>query len=171
MMRARSGTRLGLAALTGAVGVLSLLTAYLFLTPIDTSPIAPPADKAEAQSLARAELATALDKKTPDQFRETVGRPLFNPTRKPVERAQVAAGRPKAEPVDLRLIGIMKVPNGPPRALLRSADEPTGKWIAEGAEIAGWRLKKIDDRSVVVQSGARSEELILSPTRRPPEER
>ena len=62
----------------------------------------------------------------------------------------------------------MKAADQPPRALLRSANEPTGKWIAEGAEFNGWKLRKVNERSVILQSGGRSQELKLATPRRPP---
>ena len=115
------------------------------------------------------ELATALDKKTAEQFQETVGRPLFNPGRRPVQRDEAAA-EPQAGPAELRLIGVMKSASQPPRALLRSANEANGKWIDEGAEFNGWKLRKVNERSVIVQSGSRSQELMLSMPRRAPGE-
>jgi len=169
-MRLRRGTRLGVGALTGAVVLLGLLSLHLWRTPVDISPVTPPSSKAEVARPASAEPTTALDKKTAELFQETVARPLFNPNRRPVERKESAAVQAKAETSDLRLVGVMKVGKEPPRALLRSASEPTGKWIAEGGEFNGWKLRKVNDRSVVVQSGARSQELQLTLPRRPPEE-
>ncbi len=116
------------------------------------------------------EPATTLDKRTAEQFRETVGRPLFNPSRRPVQRKETAEAGPSATVSDLRLVGVMKTADRPPRALLRSPNQPNGKWIAEGAELNGWRLHKVNERSVVLQSGARSHELKLSPPRRPPDD-
>jgi hypothetical protein len=170
VMRMRRGTRLGVGALTGAVVLLALLSLHLWHTPVDISPLAPPASRAETPRPASAEPATTLDTKTAEQFQETVGRPLFNPNRRPVERKESAAAQPKAEASDLRLVGVMKAGKEPPRALLRSANEPTGKWIAEGGEFGGWTLRKINDRSVVVQSGGRSQELQLTLPRRAPSE-
>ena len=64
----------------------------------------------------------------------------------------------------------MKAANQPPRALLRSANEPNGKWIAEGGEFNGWKLRKVNERSVILQSGGRSQELQLAVPRRSPDE-
>ncbi|MGH6691731.1 MAG: hypothetical protein ACREF4_13755 [Gammaproteobacteria bacterium] len=162
------GTRLGIAALAGAVVLLALLNLHLWSSPVDISPVAPPPGKAEAPHPDSTALVTALDKKTADEFRDTVRRPLFNPDRRPIERKETAA--PKAEASDLRLVGVMKAANQPPRALLRSAGEPNGKWVAEGGEFNGWKLSKVNERSVVLQSGGRSQDLQLAVPRRPPDE-
>ena len=114
--------------------------------------------------------ATALDSKTAEQFQETVGRPLFNPNRRPVERKEAAEAGPNAGVGDVRLVGVMRAADQPPRALLRSANASNGRWIAEGAEFNGWTLRKVGERSVVLQSGARSQELKLATPRRAPEE-
>jgi hypothetical protein len=60
----------------------------------------------------------------------------------------------------------MRAAGRPPRALIRSAHAPDGKWIAEGAEFNGWKLHEVGDRSVVLRAGARSHELKLAPPRR-----
>jgi hypothetical protein len=169
-MRMSRGTRLGIAALAGAVVLLGLINLYLWSSPVDISPLTPPTGKAEAPRADDTAPATKLDKKTADDFRETVGRPLFNPDRRPVERKETAAAEPKTEANGLRLVGVMKAANQPPRALLRSATEPNGKWIAEGGEFNGWKLSKVNERSVVLQSGGRSQELQLAVPRRPRDE-
>jgi hypothetical protein len=168
-MRMSRGARLGIATLAGAVVLLGLLNFYSWRSSVDISPITPPPDKTGAPRPDSTAPATALDKKTADDFRETVRRPLFNPDRRPVERKETAA-EPKAEVSDLRLVGVMKAANQPPRALLRSADAPNGKWIAEGGEYNGWKLRKVNERSVILQSGGRSQELQLAVPRRPPDE-
>jgi general secretion pathway protein N len=168
-MRMKRGTRLGIAALAGAAGLLALLNLDLLRSPIDTSPIASPADKADAPRPDSTALTTALDTKTLEQFQDTVGRPLFNPGRRPVQRKGPAAAAPE-EASHLRLIGVLKLGKEPPRALLRSADKRTGEWIAEGAAFNGWTLRKVNERSVIMQSGKRSQELTLSTPRRAPDE-
>jgi len=150
--------------LAGAAGVLAWLDYSLLLEPVDISPVAPPPGRAEARLQASPPPATALDKRTPEQLQEIVSRPLFNPTRRPVERtepAAAAARAPKVEPARLRLVGVMMTEGGAPRALIRYADEPTGRWIAEGGEYHGWTLTKVNEGSVIVEAGGRSLELML----------
>ena len=161
-MGSRRGARLAVAVLAGAAGVLAWLDYHLLQSPVDISPVAPPPGKAEARSQHSAPPATALDKKSAEQFQEAVSRPLFNPSRRPVQRTETAARvPPKAEPAKLRLVGVMKADDGPPRALIRFAGEPTGRWIAEGGEYHGWTLTKVNDGSVIVEAGGRPQELML----------
>jgi len=161
MGRAR-GTKVAVAALAGAAGVLAWLDVQLLQSPVDVSPVAPPQSKTESRPQQNPQPATALEKRTPEQFPETVGRPLFNPSRRPVQRTEAAARvPPKAEPARLRLVGVMKADDGPPRALIRFADEPAGKWIAEGVEYHGWTLIKVNEASVIVEAGGRTQELVL----------
>jgi hypothetical protein len=163
--------RPGIAALAGAIVLLGLINLHLLRSPVDISPIAPPPGKSDVPRADISQPGTALDKKAAEQFQETVGRPLFNPDRRPVERKETAEAGPNAAPSDLRLVGVMKAADQPPRALLRSSNAPTGKWIAEGGEFQGWKLRRVNERSVVLQSGARSQELKLDTPRRSPDER
>jgi general secretion pathway protein N len=158
----------GVAALAGAAVLLAILNLQLLRTPVDVSPIAPPARETDAPRPDSGRPATALDTRTAEQFQETVGRPLFNPSRRPVPRKEAAEARPNAGVGDLRLVGVMRAADQPPRALLRSANAANGRWIAEGAEFNGWTLHKVDERSVVLKSGARSQELKLAAPRRAP---
>jgi hypothetical protein len=161
-MGSRKGTKAAVAALAGVAGVLAWLDFQLLQSPVDISPVAPPPGKAEARPQQSPQPATALDKMTPEQFRETIGRPLFTPNRRPVQRPETAARMAsKAEPARLRLVGVLKPDDGPPRALIRFADEPVGKWIAEGGEYHGWTVTKVNDGSVTVEAGGRTLELIL----------
>lgn len=159
-MRNRRGARLAVAALAGAAALLLLLVLHLLQRPIDVSPASPPMGNAASRPPEALQLATALDKKTAAQFQETVNRPLFNPSRKPVQRQKAEAGPPK-EAGKLRLIGVMQLGPGPRRALIRFSGERTGRWLAEGAEHNGWKLSKVNAHSVVVQAGGRSQELKL----------
>ncbi len=166
-MRLSNGIRLSVAAPAVAAALLALVSLQLLRTPVDISPVAPSAGKVDAPPPGSVEPATTLDKRTADAFRETVSRTLFNPSRRPVERKESAEDGPGVAVSDLRLVGVMKSADRPPRALLRSPNEPTGKWITEGAELNGWKLHKVGERSVVLKSGARSHELKLAPPRRP----
>ncbi len=169
-MRRQQGKGKAIAAMAGLVGVLALLNVYVLVTPIDTSAVVPSADTAAAPDRGSSSLATALDKKPVVRFQETVGRPLFNPSRRPVQRDSDNARQAPDEPPDMRLVGVMKTGDRPPRALLRFAGEQTGRWLAEGEEHNGWTLRKIDARSVVVESGGRSHEVVLSGARRASDE-
>jgi hypothetical protein len=169
-MRVKKGTSTAIALLAGTVGVLALLDWYLVSSPVDTSPIAPAAGNADTPHRGGSGLATALDKKPVAQFEEIVSRPLFNPGRRAVQRGGDAAKETPDEPPAMRLVGVMKTAGRPGRALIRFANEPTGRWLSEGEEHNGWRVRKVDARSVIVEGGGRSHELALSSPRRTSDE-
>jgi hypothetical protein len=161
-MATRRGRKLAVAALLGAAGLLAWLDLSLLQGPVDISPVAPPPGKAAARPGPIPPPATALDKRRSEQLNETVARPLFNPTRRPMDRPEAVAVRPpKVEPAKLRLVGVMKPDGAPPRALIRFADDPTGRWVAEGSEYHGWTLTKVNEGSVIVEAGGRTQELLL----------
>jgi hypothetical protein len=156
-----------------AVAALLLVNIYLFATPIDTSAIkslAGPAIRERADDT----LATPLDGRSPETFAEIVQRPLFNSSRKPIDRARPRmAEAPQASvaaPPDLRLVGVAKSRTTPGRALLRVADEPVGRWIAEGESVNGWTLRSVRERGVVLEFGGRVHELTLRVPRRAAED-
>lgn len=170
-MGAQQGSRKPMiGVLAGAVAVLVLLNWHLAQSPIDISPIAPEADRAAGPRKDGLDLATALDRKSAAQFSETVSRPVFHPNRRPVQRDQSRAEDSGAGPGDMRLVGVMKSPDQPARALIRMTNEATGKWIAEGEEFNGWKLREVNARSVVVEAGGRSHELTFASGRRPRED-
>jgi hypothetical protein len=169
-MRTKRRARLAISALAGGAGLLAVLNLHLVQSAVDISPLVPSGDRTELEPLQAQALVTPLDKKTAEQLAETVGRPLFHPSRRPVQRAEaVAAPEPTAEPPSkLRLVGIVRFADQPPRALIRFAGEPMGKWLVEGAEHKGWRLSKVNARSVMIQSGKRAHELTLPTLRSGP---
>lgn len=166
-MTAKFDPKTLLIALIGStVGVLVLLNAYLLQASVDISQIEPQSKKVDAGKGGTSDLTTVLDKKPVGQFRETVGRPLFNPDRKPVQRDRSQPVDSAAATGDMRLVGVMKLDHQPARALIRLAGETSGKWISEGERFGGWRLRQVNERSVVVEAGGRTHELTLQAARR-----
>jgi hypothetical protein len=149
--------------LAGACAILAFLTIYLLVASVDTAPILPGAPLGGGGEQTGGGLVTPLDGKPVSEFREIVQRPLFNSTRKPVDRPKAKAEGPAeaGSPLDLRLVGIVKSGNGPARALIREGDQATGKWISEGDTFGGWKLRAVKDRSVVVEGDGRTHELTL----------
>jgi len=169
-MRSNGDSSRRMVAVLGlAVGALALLNWHLAQSPVDITPIAPEASKVEGPRTHDSALLTPLDKKPIFAFRETVSRPVFVPDRKPVQRDQAPA-KEVAGPGSMRLVGVMKLGDQPGRALIRMASEPTGKWIVEGEQFDGWKLREVTVRSVIVESGGRSHELTLQSVRQPTDE-
>jgi len=149
--------------LAGACAILALFTVYLLVASVDTSPILPGAPLGGAGEQTGGGLVTQLDGRPVSEFREIVQRPLFNSTRKPVDRpkARVEAPAEAGSHLDLRLVGIVKSGAGPARALIREGDQANGKWISEGDTFGAWKLRSVKDRSVVVEADGRAHELML----------
>jgi hypothetical protein len=155
-----------LTMLGAGVAALLVLNLYLFQAPIDTSPIPPGTSKADRPNDGPSDLATPLDKKPVARFVEIVSRPLFTPDRKPVQRDRSQSSDTIAGTGDMRLVGVIKVDRQPARALIRLSSQSTGKWISEGEEFDGWKLRQVRERSVIVESGGRTHELELQAARR-----
>ena len=98
-------------------------------------------------------------------FDEVVRRPVFAATRRPFVQSAPAASQPAPAlpPPDIRLIGVT-INAGKKQALLRTAQQPRGRWIGEGESIDGWVLRDVRVDAAVVASGPQTHELRLYPT-------
>jgi hypothetical protein len=99
------------------------------------------------------------------EFDEIVRRPVFAASRRPFVPSAPTAVQPPARalpPPDVRVIGI-SINAGKKQALLRSAQQPRGRWIGEGESIDGWVLRNVRADAVVIASGQQSHELRLYP--------
>jgi len=92
---------------------------------------------------------------------EILARPLFEVSRRPPPpsaKPQIPVAPKVADapfPADKYvLVGTMRLPKQPARALLRTGANGPSAWIAEGASLAGWVVKSIgDDRVEFVAYG------------------
>ena len=153
------------------IGGLGLLNFKLADAPVDTSPI-PVLDSPTSETNAKASPPDSLVPRSLSEFGETIVRPLFSPTRRPVvaqvvppeaETAAVESPAPEASasvPSRLTLIGLMRVGDRD-RALIRSEDALRGTWIEVGQEISGWRVSEIDDKGVVIKGTSSRQVLFL----------
>jgi len=105
-------------------------------------------------------------------FLDTLARPLFRAGRRPAPPPVVEAPVKPAPPViakpvadeplpDLQLLGVMTLPNGTARALLRTRSDPKGVWMSPGETIDGWRLGRVGKDRVVLELGSRRHEVGL----------
>jgi hypothetical protein len=157
-------------ALFGIVAILAALNWHIAQSTVEISPLSPPHGHIGVPLSSSIDLVTPLDRKAVGQFEQMVERPLFNPNRKPIKREiRTDTGR-DTNPGDLKLIGVIKVGDQPSRALIRSANTQTGKWLAEGDEFDGWTLLKVGARSVTIESAGQLHELVLAAPRREAED-
>lgn len=161
-------------ALIVTVAGLGLLNAYLLRTPVEIGALSPAGigggESSPAVPPAKAQFR--LDATTPLNFPETGLRPLFWASRRPeAAKPDVAAPvqpvQPAAQPAadaatnEFRLAGIMQDERIGRRALIVWPELPEGRWLAEGAQFAGWRLAGIGQHAVRIEAGTRSRELKL----------
>lgn len=149
-----------------AVAGLGFANLRLMDFKVDTSPVVPAAASTAGAGQASKELALAPPARTIGEFPQTATRPVFFADRKVPEKpkpkqvvAEVreAAPPPAPPPEPLQLFGIMGAGSGK-RALVRTATDPQGTWLAVGEEYRGWQLREITtDNAIVEARGQRSE--------------
>ncbi|MBK8750407.1 MAG: hypothetical protein IPL99_01620 [Candidatus Competibacteraceae bacterium] len=108
----------------------------------------------------------------PDQYAETVARPLFIATRRP-EPPPPADEVPPPEPLltgpeqKFLLLGVMITPQMT-IALLRP-EEPNAKIVRlkPGETVGEWRLEMVSPNQVVLRKGAITQELVLARPKKP----
>lgn len=154
------------AALAVVTGALAWLAAG---SEIDTRPIAPNGEAALRGPLVAATAGPAANRPL-SAYRETLDRPLFEPSRRPRPEEPDGpladdAATPKRSPTadGLRIVGIMTGKGGAavPRALVRAPEEPQAIWVEAGAIIGGWKVARIGDRTVTLENGPQRHELNL----------
>jgi hypothetical protein len=163
--RNRMVRRLGLCAVVAALGWVNWWVIGLepgASVAAGTAPAnAPPA---------RTPVAQPLDERPLSEFGEIVRRPLFTTTRRPYvpaeptqRAAEPAPAVPTRPPPNVRLVGVV-IDAAKKRALLRTPEQPRGRWVEEGDTIDGWLLRNVEADAAVVALGGETHELRLYPT-------
>jgi len=132
------------------------------LEPVPPLAVASSADTPEAPVASQ----KPIDPLALSDFEEIVRRPVFTASRRPfvpTEKAQAVAGPAS---LDIRLAGVAIDINAK-RALLRTAQQPQGRWVEQGESIDGWLLKTVREDAVIVASGQQAHELRLYPAQGP----
>ncbi len=153
-------------ALAAGAIALAYMNWHLATTSVDVSPLAVsvPATS-EADALKEEELAPLAPLTSKDRLAETLERPLFNATRRPdpevPETPDLAAPASDATAFgNLKLVGLMQW-GANQRALIRVSGEPYARWVELGGDVNGWKLRAIENNSVVVEQDDRRHEIKL----------
>jgi hypothetical protein len=127
------------------------------------APAAIPVEQAGPRPMAGADrFAHPLASLALDDLRDTVRRPLFEKTRRPVEppprvapapAAPAPIPRPTADPNALSLLGVVKSDEGEAMALLRRNQSGQNVRLQEGETVDGWTIDRIDADAVVLRQG------------------
>jgi hypothetical protein len=163
--------RPGLVILLLAVGALAALNWRLLAMTIDISPAGLDGSAGPLESAVEAAAVAPFEPKPLSSFRDIEARPLFSPTRRPRAAAAQAAADvpplgPPRSPPDLRLVGLMMMAPAEKRALIRSPQEPRGRWLSEGGQVDGWNVLTIGANAVVIEGRGGHHELKLQGRRR-----
>lgn len=148
---------------TAAAGLL-YLNWSLWVTAVDTSPTHFSATD-QAIPVATDE---ALAMPTPaGEFPETLDRPVFLATRRPIPPKAVDDAGPQTAavaqltPDNLELRGVMRLDGKRAKALIRWNTEPPGTWVHIGDSIKGWSVREIHDDVAVIETNGQRYELRL----------
>ena len=161
--------------LISTIAGLGWLNLFLLRTPVETGVLARGGAGSEPSPPAApvAKATFRLDATTIEDFPQTSSRPVFWASRRPEVAKPAGAGVPgqpvQSAPqplsdtaaVEFRLAGILHDGASGRRALLVWPQLPEGRWVAEGAQVAGWKLAGIGMHAVRIESGSRSRELKL----------
>jgi hypothetical protein len=155
---------LALLFLCAGVTALALVNWWVMgLEPAPPFTVASSADTPEAPVFGQ----QPIDPLPLSDFEEIVRRPVFSASRSPfvvpTERAQTLAG---LRSPDLRLAGVA-IDTNKKRALLRTTQQPQGRWVEQGDSIEGWLLQSVREDAVIVASGQQTHELRLYPAQGP----
>lgn len=136
--------------------------------PGGSAPKAIAADQADAgvaasPSVGADQAAHPLASLALDQLHDTVGRPLFERTRRPLEPPQTRAApapalpapipRPAADPNALTLLGVLINDGGHAIALLQRNSTGQSVRLQEGDTVDGWTIERIEAEEVVLKQG------------------
>jgi len=162
--RARTAGLLLLGAVVAALGLANWWVLTLEPGASSSASAAPSGLTATVSSAAR-----PLDERPLSEFAEIVSRPLFTATRRPhvpaeptPVRAEPAAAEPRRPPPNVRLIGVV-IDAGKKRALLRTPEQPRGRWVEEGETIDGWQVRSVQADAAILGVGPGTHELRLYP--------
>jgi hypothetical protein len=160
--RIQNVVRVVLCAVLAALGLVNWWV-------MELEPLPPVAGAASAHAPA-APLSSLqpVNQRPLSDFEEFVRRPLFTASRSPfvpTGSTQTLAG-PSVRPSDIRLAGVA-IDAGKKQALLRTPQQPQGRWVEQGDSIDGWLLRSVRDDAVIVASGQQTHELRLYPTQDP----
>lgn len=155
--------------LAGVVAGLGLLNGSLLVVPVETSALMVSGPVGAGRQIVDStpQPSFRLDATTPSDFPEMASRPLFWPGRRPRPAALAAVAPPAPQSTEqtaafeFQLTGVLHDGGNARRALIVWPQQPSGRWVEVGADLAGWRLTGIGHHSIEIEDGGRRHELKL----------
>ena len=137
---------------------------------IDISPATP-----EHQAVVAPQMRNATPPQSPKRAAETsvaeaLGRPLFNPERRPQvapepAKAPVRLTNIQPPPLEAHFVGLTSTAAKGKRILIRLPTERDGVWLAVGEVLSGWKLRDIGTDAVVFENGTQTQVIAFEPKR------
>jgi hypothetical protein len=113
--------------------------------------------------------ARPSDDRSLSDFDDIVRRPVFSAGRRPFVAPESTIHAPIKPPPDIKLVGIA-IDAGKKQALLRTPQQPRGRWVGEGESMDGWLVRSVRGDAAIVASGQQTHELRLYPTQPAPKQ-
>jgi hypothetical protein len=162
---------------------LAIINVWISLSPPQTAPIE---RRPHAQSARLPQISDTNASSLQPQLTHSLSRPLFLENRKPwspplpisaaspplieakadAPSEHVMDGGKPIDPAKLSLLGIATRP-GSARALVMTAGQADAKWVTPGETFDGWTVSSVDENSIRLFAGNRSEVVELYQTEPP----
>jgi len=162
----RAASHLAVVGLGGLVAILAFANWAALTMEIDTSPVfaSPTSQQALVSELGNNSLSES--KTVSSDLSQTLLRPIFLASRRPIEPKAVKAPEPPREPQiavtppeSLKLLGTVLFGPGNGKALIRSSASVQGRWIPVGGSIDGWQIREVTTDNAVIESRGNRVEL------------
>jgi hypothetical protein len=149
-------------ALAGLCGALTLILAYEIAAPIPPFDVPRSIEVYRPASITFEDIANAPSAAS---FGDIDAHPVFSASRAPIASHDVAhGGASSAFPTDVALIGVI-IEGDTRLALVKTANEPFARSVAQGGAIEGWTVSEVDADKIVLSSGATKQEILLAANR------
>ncbi len=168
-----------------AVAGLATLNWHAMNAEVDVSPLKVAASRSDDRVPSPSNSVRASKPEAQADLSDTLKRPLFTPTRRPFDPVKNMARAeseglppvntpdisPQAPPtvMNVMLVGYTSSPQRGKRALVRTANERVGTWIAIGDQVDGWRLRELSADRATFESGSQRQVLVLEAKPQPGE--
>ncbi len=154
-----------LAAIT--LGLIALNWSILNWS-IDISPVTPESQAIGVQQTRQPTSPQSTKSRPESNLAEALGRPLFNPERRPhvAQETARAPARPintMQPPLEAQFVGLTSTAAKGKRILIRLPTERDGVWLAVGDSLSGWKLRDIRADDVVFENSGQTQIILFQP--------
>jgi general secretion pathway protein N len=153
--------------IAGFCGLLFIVLVYQLAAPLpNIDPAAASTPSRAPANAGRTIASVAFSMPSRDSYADIDARPIFNPTRMPIDGAadgSDTASKPPPPPSS-SLVGVI-IDGDTRMALLRSEGAGFAKTVTVGDDVDGWKVAEVDADQVVLRAGSLSSSLKLEAPR------